>query len=181
MKPSHPISIFLLSTSLFSSLGLSQTSATVSIYSNPTFTAQRLCAIECILCEYGTYGQHDCIGTTLSCSSPLENECYCRADLQSAAISYVASCVSSACSNTNDVATAVGIYTQYCETADLTSAFVLPTTTQAVTTALATTLKVTTTTPSISVVSSTVTAANGQPSTVLVTVTPTAGKTKALT
>jgi hypothetical protein len=181
MKFSHPISIFLLITSLFSSLGLSQTSATVSIYNSPTFTAQRLCAIECILCEYGTYGQHDCIGTTLSCSSPLENECYCRADLQSAAISYVASCVSSACSNTNDVATAVGIYTQYCETADLTSAFVLPSTTQAVTTAPATTLKVTTTTPSISVVSSTVTAANGQPSTVLVTVTPTAGMTKPLT
>lgn len=180
MTFSHPVLIFLLSTSLLS-LAVSQTTATVSIYNDSTFKAQRLCALECILCNYGTYGQHDCLASTLSCSSPLENECYCRSDLQSAAISYIASCVSSACSNTNDVATAVGIYTQYCETADQTSAFIPPSTTRAVMTTLATTSKGTTATPLISVVSSTVTAVNGQPSTILFTVAPTAGKTKTLT
>jgi hypothetical protein len=176
MKHSHPILIFLLSTSLFFSPALSQTSATVSIYNNPAFKSQRLCALECILCELGTYGQHDCLAVALSCnSSPLQNNCYCRSDLQSAAVSYVASCVSAACSNTVDVDNAVGIYTQYCETADQTMGYVPGSTTQAaITTQVAMA-------SSESVVSIAVTAANGQASTVSATVIPTTGMTQAIT
>lgn len=181
MKPSYPILTSLLSTFLFLCPAVSQISATVSIYNNPAFTSQRLCAIECILCGYGTYGQHDCIAAALSCSSPLQNNCYCRSDLQPAAISYVASCVSSACSNTVDVNNAVGIYTQYCETADQTTSYVPASTTQAATTTLVGASKSSTTGLSLSNVLSTITAANGQTSTILVKVTPTSGMTQALT
>lgn len=182
MKQSHPILIFLLSTSLFFSPALSQASATVSIYNNPAFKSQRLCALECILCELGTYGQHDCLAVALSCnSSPLQNNCYCRSDLQPAAVSYVASCVSAACSNTVDVDNAVGIYTQYCETADQTTSYVPGSTTQAAITTQVGTSTATATASSESAVSITVTAANGQASTVLATVTPTTGMTQDIT
>jgi hypothetical protein len=173
MKSSSPFLLLLLSYFLHINHALSQSTATVSIYNGAAFTAQRLCALECILCGYGTYGQHDCLAAALDCSSPLQNSCYCRADLQPAAISYVASCVSSACSNTLDVNSAVGIYTQYCATAVQTSTFVFASATQATTTSGGASSRILATGASVSIVLSTITAANGQHSTTLVTVTPT--------
>ena len=165
MIPSLNILLPLFATSIFFLPILSQVTATVSIYNNTAFTDQRRCAIDCVLCGGGTY---DCLGSTLSCNSPLLNSCYCRSDLQAAAVSYIASCVNSACSNTIDVANAVGVYTSYCATADQTSSVIAATTSRPPTTL------VTETGSLVSVVSSTITAANGQPSTVLFTVTPTA-------
>jgi hypothetical protein len=175
MKSPSPFLLLLLSYSFHINQASSQSTATVSIYSNVAFTSQRLCALECILCGYGTYGQHDCLAAALDCNSPLQNSCYCRTDLQPAAVSYVASCVSSACMNTLDVNSAVGIYTQYCATADQTSTFVFSSATHAATTSGGASSSIVATSTSLSIVLSTITAANGQYSTTLVTVTPTTG------
>ena len=175
MRSSSPFLLLLLSFSPHIKQALSQSTATVSIYSNAAFKAQRLCAFECILCGYGTYGQHDCLAAALDCNTPLQNSCYCRADLQSAAVSYVASCVSSACTNTLDVNSAVGIYTQYCATAFQTSTFAFASATQAATTSGGASSRILAPGTSVSIVLSTITAANGHYSTTLVTVTPNLG------
>jgi hypothetical protein len=183
MKSAHRILCPLLSSSLLLSTVLSQSSATGSIYNNPAFTSQRLCALECILCGYGTTGQHDCLAAALSCNdgSPLQNNCYCRSGLQPATVSYVASCVTSACSDTVDIDNAVGIYTSYCATADQTSTFFAASTTQtSITTKVG--LSKTTTTPTlVSVVTCAFTATNGHLTTLLVTMSPTTGMTRTLT
>ncbi|KAK2742541.1 hypothetical protein FQN55_007827 [Onygenales sp. PD_40] len=61
------------------------------------------------------------ISKELSCDphDPV-NKCFCRADLQPQAERYVSSCVSSACSNTIDVSSAVSVYTAYCASAGYT-------------------------------------------------------------
>ncbi|KAF2117942.1 hypothetical protein BDV96DRAFT_679849 [Lophiotrema nucula] len=75
-------------------LSLSQASTTVSIYDLSDYTAQRTCARGCFLCgNVGNLAYHDCIAAFLSCDSePAYNNCYCRADLQSSANSYLSSC-----------------------------------------------------------------------------------------
>lgn len=87
--------------------------APISIYSRDDFNLQRNCARGCFQCaNVSNLDGHDCIAAALSC--PAINNCYCRADLQPAAQSILSVCVSSACKNSIDVASALFIYTDYC-------------------------------------------------------------------
>lgn len=57
-----------------------------------------------------------CLGIQLEYSSLgcSVNDCYCRADIVPQAVSIVSACVSSSCSNTNDVVSATSFYEAYC-------------------------------------------------------------------
>lgn len=55
------------------------------------------------------------VAEKLSCSQPALDFCICRLDLQSQAVSYLSTCVLSACgSNRNDVTSATSFYVNYC-------------------------------------------------------------------
>jgi CFEM domain len=82
---------------------------TITIQNSPSFSSQRQCAQECFTGEWGG-------DLGLGCPSPIENACYCRADLVSSAIYTLSSCVYNGCSlNANDVQTAIGLYSTYCD------------------------------------------------------------------
>ena len=88
-------------------------SQTVSIQYEAAFYSQRDCASMCqaIYPNYPPTG----IAEELSCAiDPIENSCFCRADLQAQAESYIQSCVEHQCSNTLDANNAVSIYDAYC-------------------------------------------------------------------
>lgn len=58
------------------------------------------------------------------------NGCYCRADIIPQAVSLVSNCVSTSCSNTNDVVSATSFYEAYCASATNTAAISLITNNQ---------------------------------------------------
>ena len=124
MRSPRSISILLIIASVLLPSALSQISATISIGNNPDFADQRSCALYC----WNDWGVADSVARVLSCTpnDPALNECYCRSDLQSEAISYIASCVSAQCTSTYDVNKAVGFYTSYCATADETQTLSFP-------------------------------------------------------
>lgn len=85
---------------------------TVSIQDIPAFTSQRPCALNCIS---GLNGEPEILAEDMGCAySPIENECFCRPDLQGTAESIVRQCVNNYCQNTLDVNSAVSIYDAYC-------------------------------------------------------------------
>ena len=59
--------------------------------------------------------QYDNLGCTL-------NDCYCRADIIPQVVSLVSACVSSQCSDTNDIVSATSFFEAYCSSATNTAA-----------------------------------------------------------
>lgn len=98
--------------------------ATVTLTNLPAYQSQRSCAIPCFYIGYASGGGPDQLAGQLDCSvSPIENDCFCRADLQDDADALIQSCVYEACSrNTIDVSSAVSIYDSYCTAAGFTRA-----------------------------------------------------------
>src|SRR5579871_6862897 len=88
---------------------------TVTITDAPAFTQQRPCATICFEYIYVNYHGFPLAGA-LGCSlNPVENDCFCRTDLEGHATQYLKSCVSDGCSNNfNDIQTAQSIYLAYC-------------------------------------------------------------------
>jgi hypothetical protein len=143
---------------------------TVSITNDLDYIALRTCAAYCIYYNYVYSGEY--IPKFLGCAHQDDsiyiefyNTCFCNTDYIPQATSFLGSCISSACSDGIDVPAAITVWENYCTTAGYPMNNVAEPTTI----------------PDISVVSSTVTAANGQASTILVTVTPTAGTTETQT
>jgi hypothetical protein len=99
--------LFLLSAihaSAIADLDAPQSIASISDYGN-----QRLCAQACF------WNNVDNLGGALNCPGvPAQNSCYCRADLQPVATTWLFSCVNSACKNSVDIASATSIYEAYC-------------------------------------------------------------------
>ena len=109
------ISIFFLTTV---HQATAQMAAAQTLYSDKAFNSLRTCAIGCFEEYYGTWGCcNDILSPQLACPIPYPNSCFCRADIQPIASSIVSKCVSSACGNTIDVDSAVGVYIGYCATA----------------------------------------------------------------
>lgn len=54
-------------------------------------------------------------------TSPIENDCFCRADLQQNAENIIRSCVNNDCQETQDVNSAVSLYDAYCTGAGFTA------------------------------------------------------------
>jgi hypothetical protein len=91
------------------------TSGTVSLEGSPAFASQRPCVRnDCFGAD--TLGNPYLVASKIGCdTNSVENECFCRPDLQAGATSYLSSCVYSACDQmTLDVNSAVKIYTDYC-------------------------------------------------------------------
>ena len=64
-----------------------------------------------------TYGVEVHIGCSWACYTGAANDCFCRADKQSVATSFLSSCISAGCTvgeQQIDVNSGVGIYTGYC-------------------------------------------------------------------
>jgi hypothetical protein len=87
----------------------------VTIASLPSYKLQRNCAQGCLL-NAGGYGYNiNNLPTYLNCPGPLLNGCYCRADLSSSADFFISSCLTTqSCTNPVDVASATGVYSEYC-------------------------------------------------------------------
>jgi hypothetical protein len=146
--------VILLSLSRLALADSVTTLLTVSIQKANDFLALRTCAASCVEglpgaigCLIGSYGNGD---------GDYYNTCFCNSGFIPQATSYLGSCISSACSDGGiDYPAAVTVYEGYCITAGYPMGNVAQPT------------------AAPSVVSSTVTAANGQASTVLFIVTPT--------
>jgi hypothetical protein len=91
--------------------------ASVSLMdADPRYSSQRPCATGCFY--YGATSERspDKLGREIDCGlSPIENECFCRPDLQAQADSFLSSCVNSRCDKkTVDIELARSIYNDYC-------------------------------------------------------------------
>ncbi|KAK5065379.1 hypothetical protein LTR84_001217 [Exophiala bonariae] len=93
--------------------------ATVTLTNLPAYQSQRSCATQCFYSGFSSGGGPDRLANQLDCSvDPIENDCFCRADLQDDADALIQSCVYDLCSrNTIDVSSAVSIYDSYCTAA----------------------------------------------------------------
>lgn len=134
MKPLRVPSSFLFLISLLayavSSAGKNGPTATVSIESDLSYITGRECAVGCLWNEYHILGSPD-LSYELSCGETAINGCYCKTDYASSATSYISNCVSTGCSDLQDVSgevkTIVDLYNGYCETANArTTAAELP-------------------------------------------------------
>lgn len=117
--PAYQLSIILS----FLTLTLAQDTTPQTIYSLSAFTMQKPCAQDCF-----TFSQLGCISDVLAGAIGCQNNycsanfgapdnCYCRTDLQSAAESFLTSCVSKSCTvgdSSIDVSSAGSIYENYC-------------------------------------------------------------------
>lgn len=94
-------------------------SATVTLDELPAYQSQRSCAKYCFFIVSSGQGPPNEVARHLSCAvDPIENDCFCRPDLQAQAESYVRSCVGSACiRNALDISSAVQVYNGYCTSA----------------------------------------------------------------
>jgi hypothetical protein len=70
----------------------------------------RTCAQQCL----GDGAYSGFADSNLGCSL---NGCFCRVDVIPQAVSIVSACVSSSCSNTNDIASATSFFEAYCASA----------------------------------------------------------------
>jgi hypothetical protein len=106
----------LLSWLLYSPVAISET---LSIQQDPAFPFQRNCVRDCFECGFSCcIGTFSCIASNLTCDyARPKDECVCRHDLQSVAISYLSDCVISKCENSLDVSSAITIYSAYCTNA----------------------------------------------------------------
>ncbi|KAI9743920.1 MAG: hypothetical protein M1818_002654 [Claussenomyces sp. TS43310] len=93
---------------------------TVSLQDVPGYTSQRPCALDCLSTRNGA---PDILAEDMGCgTSPIENDCFCRSDLQATAESVIQSCVNNYCQATLDVNSAVSFYDAYCTSAGFTGA-----------------------------------------------------------
>lgn len=91
------------------------TSGTVSLEGSPAFASQRPCVTDdCFGAD--TLGNPYLVASKIGCdTNHVQNECFCRPDMQADAQAYLSSCVYSACDQkTLDVDSAVKLYTDYC-------------------------------------------------------------------
>lgn len=94
-------------------IGVALCDGPVTIDQADGFDDMRECAHRCF------EGFHDVgypIAKELSCPTfKVQNDCFCKSDLQADATSYISSCVKAGCSsNTNDIASATKMYEDYC-------------------------------------------------------------------
>ncbi|KAH6657827.1 hypothetical protein BKA67DRAFT_533016 [Truncatella angustata] len=100
---------------LLASPVLAGTLGPLSIDQSDIYKGQRQCVFSCY-----EYSSIDIVGgpiaEELSCAyRPVQNDCFCRPDLQREAVSYISSCVGRYCSsNPLDISTATNIYKDYC-------------------------------------------------------------------
>ncbi|KAF9885256.1 hypothetical protein FE257_000616 [Aspergillus nanangensis] len=104
----------LLLLFLLSATPLSAT--TVTLTNQPAYAAQRPCATDCFYEGFSVDGGPDRLANQIGCDTdPIENECFCRPDMQQDAINNLQSCVNSACdSKTRDLDSALSVYNDYC-------------------------------------------------------------------
>jgi len=103
---------------LLPSFSIAQASPTVSLANSPEYTALRNCAQCCLVYCFVNFSPANLIQDKLGCANNL-NSCLCRADLIPQGVSYLSSCVYSACtSDITDVASAVAVYTDYSSNTD---------------------------------------------------------------
>jgi len=104
----------ILAFAILSLLFRITSSAEVSITDSPQYQSQRPCARDCFY--LGAFKGPDRIALYIDCDpSPIENNCFCRSDLQGSVDNYLTSCVNSACGKkTLDITNAVSIYDAYC-------------------------------------------------------------------
>ena len=101
-------------------LAASDLDAPQSISSLDDYGRQRVCARGCFWGgRGGDPASYDSIGGSLSCDTPgntgSPNWCFCRADQQSVAVSYLSNCVNSKCGkNAVDTNLATSLYLAYC-------------------------------------------------------------------
>lgn len=88
----------------------------LSISDEDSYAAMRTCVQGC----YFNGNRRDQIGSLLDCPQPTsrvaDNACFCRADLQAQATSYLEDCIATRCPVPNDVdvTSGVALYTDYC-------------------------------------------------------------------
>ncbi|KAJ9642400.1 hypothetical protein H2201_004792 [Coniosporium apollinis] len=94
-------------------------SATVTLAELPAYQSQRNCAKYCFFVVSSGQGPPNEVARHLSCAvDPIENDCFCRPDLQAQADSYIKSCVGNACTrNALDISSATQVYNDYCTSA----------------------------------------------------------------
>jgi hypothetical protein len=87
-----------------------------SISSLDAYASQRACAQKCFYDrDYAGEYYTNLIASVISCTTPCQESCCCRPDLQSLAESYLSSCVANLCStDTLDIESAVSLYEGYC-------------------------------------------------------------------
>ena len=112
--------LFALSLTLSVVNAADDLDAPQTIASADDWIRQRDCAK---FCYWASNRWHDLLGEAIGCTNyayehpnmGCQNLCYCRADLQPQAVSYLVSCINSACSkNSVDVYTATSLYLSYC-------------------------------------------------------------------
>lgn len=89
--------------------------APASLDANETFQRQRQCAFPCF--GYSVVGDPlDVLATRISCpTGPVQNDCFCRPDLQQDANRHISSCINARCSkNALDISVATKLYDDYC-------------------------------------------------------------------
>ena len=128
----------------FISLTLAQGTVFETIYSLDSWSSQKPCAQQCFI-NTGEGCHVDDVAAAIGCEyNPCSanygapNDCYCRSDLQSVALSYITSCVSAWCTvgdSSIDISSAGSIYKYYCSSNGFPTAVVAATTTQAQVTA----------------------------------------------
>jgi hypothetical protein len=93
---------------LLSFLPLISAQGSFTLTSLAAYTSLRACADPCFYAN--GYG----LVNILSCGAPYQDACVCRTDLTASGSTFLSSCVTSSCSNTNDVTSAVSLYGSYC-------------------------------------------------------------------
>ncbi|KAH8679624.1 hypothetical protein BGZ60DRAFT_427947 [Tricladium varicosporioides] len=91
---------------------------TVSLFQDSGYKVLRICAQACI------WGSSGSVADFPGCPFPWYNACVCNKDQQSAIARNVGNCVTTKCTGTEDVATAMKVYTEYCSGAGYQSGLV---------------------------------------------------------
>lgn len=126
MLLSRLVSDYALLASLLLSVSARAQTAYQSIYTVDAFAAQPTCVQNCFTAGYPNIDCYtDVLGSFLGCpNAPCAtafaavDSCYCRGDLQAAANELLGLCINELCSvgdNSVNLATAVSIYSDYCQ------------------------------------------------------------------
>ena len=98
--------------------GAAQYTGAVTIGQYSAFSSLRPCAQSCFVGNGDGDGilsdNTPDIEDELGCGFGALNDCLCRSDLMVTATSFLSSCVSKECNNSNDVTSAVTVYSNYC-------------------------------------------------------------------
>ena len=117
---------------IYASLALAQNTGQQTITALAAYSSLRACAQDCIW-QSGLGCETDVLGATIGCANgdacftptvAAYNSCYCRADMQNTAMSYLSTCISNSCTEgayTIDLSAAVSLYGGYCTAEGYTS------------------------------------------------------------